>query len=45
MKLQGSTKIFWLLVERDLERGYSDSIETWDEMKEKLKEKYLPPVT
>jgi len=29
--------------ERDLERRYKDPIETWDEIKEKLKEKYLSP--
>ena len=42
MKLVGQAKMHWLNVERLLTRGGQVPILSWDEMKEKLKEKYLP---
>jgi len=43
MKLQGSDKIFWTFVERELKKQHRTPIKTWDEIKEELKMKYLPP--
>ncbi|KAK8923695.1 hypothetical protein KSP39_PZI019139 [Platanthera zijinensis] len=42
MKLVGQAKVFWISVERALERDGCYPITRWDEMKERLKEKYLP---
>ncbi|KAK8951621.1 hypothetical protein KSP39_PZI004098 [Platanthera zijinensis] len=42
MKLTGQAKVFWISVERALGRDGYYPIARWDEMKERLKEKYLP---
>ena len=41
-KLKSAAIYYWNSVERQLYRTYSRLIETWDEMKEKLKEKFIP---
>ena len=43
MKLLRQAKIYWLNNERLLQTRRHDAIETWEKMKEKLREKYLPP--
>nr|XP_024931657.2 uncharacterized protein LOC107422641 [Ziziphus jujuba var. spinosa] len=42
MKLVGLAKIWWMGVEGDLRRMGSPPIGTWQEMKAKLREKYMP---
>ncbi|KAK8951463.1 hypothetical protein KSP39_PZI004161 [Platanthera zijinensis] len=42
MKLVGQAKVYWISVERALERDGYYSITRWDEMKHRLSEKYLP---
>jgi hypothetical protein len=43
MRLLGQAKYYWQNVERlTLHRG-QETIRTWDELKDKLREKYLPP--
>lgn len=42
MKLVGEDKMYWINIERQIERSSHDLIMYWDEMKEKLKEIYLP---
>ena len=41
LKLKYSAQDYWTTVERQLVRTYARLIETWDEMKEKLKEKFI----
>jgi len=41
-KLKSAVLNYWTSVERQLGRTYARPIETWDEMKEKLKEKFIP---
>lgn len=43
MKLVNLAKIWWNGVEGDIRRLGQPPIVTWQEMKAKLKEKYLPP--
>ena len=43
MKLLSQAKIYWLNTERLLAVRRHEPIETWDQMKAKLREKYLPP--
>ncbi|XP_028056995.1 uncharacterized protein LOC114260987 [Camellia sinensis] len=42
MKLVGLAKIWWMGVEGDIRRLGQPPISTWQEMKAKLKEKYMP---
>ena len=42
MKLLGQAKTYWLNVECLVAARREEPIETWDEMKHKLQEKYLP---
>lgn len=42
MKLVGEAKIYWINVERQIERVAHEAIMYWNELKEKLREKYLP---
>ncbi|KAK8929046.1 hypothetical protein KSP39_PZI017906 [Platanthera zijinensis] len=42
MKLVGQAKVYWISVERALERDGYYPITRWDDMKERLKDKYLP---
>ena len=42
LKLQGPAKVYWMSVERRLEREGHEPIMTWVEMKAELKKKYLP---
>ncbi|MQM11517.1 hypothetical protein Taro_044424 [Colocasia esculenta] len=42
MKLLGQAQTYWVNVESLLMQRYQDRIETWDDMKDKLREKYLP---
>ncbi|MQM18642.1 hypothetical protein Taro_051636 [Colocasia esculenta] len=42
MKLLGQAQTYWVNVESLLIQRYQDRIETWDDMKAKLREKYLP---
>ncbi|XP_073117835.1 uncharacterized protein [Elaeis guineensis] len=42
MKLVRQARLYWESVECLLNQRRQDPIETWDEMKEKLREKYLP---
>ena len=42
MKLMGLAKIWWTGVERDIRRMGLPPINTWEEMKAKLREKYMP---
>jgi hypothetical protein len=41
-KLEGQAKSFWADLERRIDRVGRAPISQWDEMKERLKEKYLP---
>ena len=43
MRLLGQAKTYWRNVERLLEMRRQEPVGTWDEMKVKLREKYLPP--
>ena len=43
IKLLGQAKTYLLNIERLLRTRRHDPIETWEEKKEKLREKYLPP--
>ncbi|MQM17764.1 hypothetical protein Taro_050741 [Colocasia esculenta] len=42
MKLLGQAQTYWVNVESLLMQRHQDRIETWDDMKAKLREKYLP---
>ncbi|KAK8954863.1 hypothetical protein KSP39_PZI002830 [Platanthera zijinensis] len=42
MKLVGQAKIFWVSVERSLERNGYYPVTRWEEMKQRLRDKYLP---
>ncbi|MQM18456.1 hypothetical protein Taro_051448 [Colocasia esculenta] len=42
MKLLGQAQTYWVNVESLLMQRYQHRIETWDDMKAKLREKYLP---
>lgn len=42
LKLTGPAQMYWISVERGLERLGRPPITTWGEMKEKLREQYLP---
>ena len=42
MKLVGFAKIWWTGVEGDIRRMGLSPINTWEEMKAKLREKYMP---
>ncbi|MQL76057.1 hypothetical protein Taro_008435 [Colocasia esculenta] len=42
MKLTGQAQTYWMNVETLLEQRGQDPIESWEEMKIKLREKYLP---
>ena len=42
MKLVGQTRQYWTNVEKLIKLRNQESIQTWDEMKMKLQEKYLP---
>ncbi|KAK8951705.1 hypothetical protein KSP39_PZI004648 [Platanthera zijinensis] len=42
MKLVGQAKMFWISVERSLEREGYYPITRWNEMKQRLRDKYLP---
>ncbi|KAK4477808.1 hypothetical protein RD792_017070 [Penstemon davidsonii] len=42
MKLVGQAKLYWINVERQLERAREEPITLWAEMKERLREKYVP---
>ncbi|KAG6761264.1 hypothetical protein POTOM_034472 [Populus tomentosa] len=42
MKLKGHARVWWGSVEEQLRRTQRPPISHWDEMKERLKEKYLP---
>ena len=43
MKLIGQAKLYWTNYERLMTRGYHAPVIHWEEMKEILKEKYVPP--
>ena len=43
MRLLGQAKTYWRNVERLLEMRRQEHVGTWEEMKVKLREKYLPP--
>lgn len=42
MKLIGQARLYWWIVECQSQLRRQDPINQWDEMKENLKEKYLP---
>jgi hypothetical protein len=42
MKLKGHARVWWGSVEEQLQRTQRPPISHWEEMKERLKEKYLP---
>ncbi|CAI9757986.1 unnamed protein product [Fraxinus pennsylvanica] len=42
LKLTGTAQLFWESVEELLERCHAPSVGSWDEMKRRLQEKYLP---
>ena len=42
LKLKYSTQNYWTTVERQLARTYARLLETWDEINEKFKEKFIP---
>ena len=41
IKLVGLDRIYWILIEIARERQCKNPIKSWEEMKDKLKEKYL----
>ncbi|MQL73174.1 hypothetical protein Taro_005543 [Colocasia esculenta] len=43
MKLLGQGKAYWTNVENQFRHQRQEPIEAWEEMKAKLREKYLPP--
>ena len=42
MKLKGHARVWWESVEEQLRRTRRPSVFNWEEMKERMKEKYLP---
>lgn len=42
MKLVGKAKHWWINMERQIQRAGEEPITHWDEMKERLREKYVP---
>ena len=43
MKLSGQTRQYWENTEMLMRFRREESVETWDEMKEKLRQKCIPP--
>ena len=42
MRLLGRAQTYWMNVESLVRQRHQDPIDTWDDMKVKLREKYLP---
>ena len=42
MRLLGRAQTYWMNVENLVQQRHQDPIDTWDDMKVKLREKYLP---